>query len=303
MDGGQEARHKAQGFSVTPRPVTCDSCLLPFAFCFPSSVFRLLLSALCFLLSACAVTRPVVKIGLVAPFEGRYREVGYEVIYAVRLAVREANAAGAVGGYSVELMALDDAGDSEMAAEQARKLETDPQVVGVIGHWLSNTTNTAAPEYDRAGIPLLDPISGYELPPSAIRLRVSPCLYVLASGCYDSWSVVTQSLGVGDTLAAFAPLPADSADPDFAVRYRAISNGLEPRFNAVLAYDATHVLLAAIERDVTENTTATRSGVAEALAQTNLTGLSGTIRFDANGENEGAGVWPYVWNGTELVKP
>jgi ABC-type branched-subunit amino acid transport system substrate-binding protein len=245
----------------------------------------------------------VVKIGLVAPFEGRYREVGYEVIYAVRLAVREANAAGGVGGYSVELMALDDAGDSEMAAEQARKLETDPQVVGVIGHWLSSTTSAAAPEYDRAGIPLLDPISDNALPPSAFRLRASPCIYLLANGCYDSWSVVTQSLGAGDRLTAIAPLPADSADPDFAVRYRAISNGLEPRFNAVLAYDAAHVLLAAIERDVTKNKTATRSGVAEALAQTNLTGLSGAIRFDANGENEGTGAWTYVWNGTELVKP
>ena len=55
------------------------------------------------ILSACAPsTRPVIKIGLVAPFEGRYREIGEEIIYAVRLAVREANKAGGVDGYSIE---------------------------------------------------------------------------------------------------------------------------------------------------------------------------------------------------------
>src|SRR5919108_607445 len=80
-----------------------------------------LLTGVAFVLTACVpVTRPVVKIGLVAPFEGRYREVGYEVIYAVRLAVREANAGGGVAGYSVELTALDDGGDSALAAHQAR---------------------------------------------------------------------------------------------------------------------------------------------------------------------------------------
>src|SRR3972149_10909793 len=56
-------------------------------------------------------TRPTVKIGLIAPFEGRYREIGEEVIYSARLAVREANASGGLGGYAVELMAFDDGGD------------------------------------------------------------------------------------------------------------------------------------------------------------------------------------------------
>src|SRR6187401_305291 len=94
-----------------------------------SSVF--LLSS--FFLAACLpITRPVVKIGLVAPFEGRYRDVGYEVIYAVRLAVREANAAGGIAGYSVELLTLDDSDDPDMAVAQAQKIATDPQVVGVI---------------------------------------------------------------------------------------------------------------------------------------------------------------------------
>lgn len=101
--------------------------------------------------------RPVVKIGLVAPFEGRYRAVGYDVIYAVRLAIQEANAAGGVAGYSVELVAYDDGADPAMAALQARKLDVDPQVVAVLGHFREETLAAARDVYAAAGIPLVAP--------------------------------------------------------------------------------------------------------------------------------------------------
>jgi ABC-type branched-subunit amino acid transport system substrate-binding protein len=110
------------------------------------------------LLPACTVvhlTRPVVKIGLVAPFEGQYRYVGYDAIYAARLALREANAAGGVGGYSVELVAYDDRGDVQGARTAARDLSQDPAVVAVIGHFRDPTTAAARALYDQAGLPLL----------------------------------------------------------------------------------------------------------------------------------------------------
>jgi branched-chain amino acid transport system substrate-binding protein len=113
-----------------------------------------------FLLAACrfpGAVRPTVKIGLVAPFEGRYRYVGYDVIYAVRLAVREANAAGGVGGYSVELVAYDDGADPVEASGQARKLAADPEVVAAIGHFREETTSAALESYAEAGVPLLFP--------------------------------------------------------------------------------------------------------------------------------------------------
>ncbi|MBN1979526.1 MAG: ABC transporter substrate-binding protein [Anaerolineae bacterium] len=126
---------------------------------------RLLLAAFCLLLLVSCrfpgAVRPTVKIGLVAPFEGRYRYVGYDVIYAVRLAVREANAAGGVGGYSVELVAYDDGADAAhaeaMAVEQARKLAVDPEVVAAVGHFRPETTAAAADAYAEASIPLISP--------------------------------------------------------------------------------------------------------------------------------------------------
>lgn len=106
-------------------------------------------------LSACASVRPVVKIGLVAPFEGRYRAIGYDAIYSARLAVREINAAGGIGGYRVALVALDDRGDPELARETAAALVVDPAVVAVVGHYLPDTTAAALEVYTKAGLPLL----------------------------------------------------------------------------------------------------------------------------------------------------
>ncbi len=129
------------GQSLASRFLPLASCLLLLASCsFPGGV------------------RPSVKIGLVAPFEGRYRYVGYDVIYAVRLALHEANHDGGVAGYSVELAAYDDGGDPSMATEQARKLAADPAVVAAIGHFREETTGAALSAYTEAGIPLVAPV-------------------------------------------------------------------------------------------------------------------------------------------------
>lgn len=119
---------------------------------------RLFLTVFLLFFASCTfpgAVRPTVKIGLVAPFEGRYRYVGYDVVYAVRLALREANAEGGIAGHGVELVAYDDRADPDMAPTQARKLDVDPDVVGAIGHFREETTTEALPAYAEAGLPLV----------------------------------------------------------------------------------------------------------------------------------------------------
>ena len=143
----QHARVGSRG--VSGRSTLCRACLLAL------SLLGLAVTA-----AGCRLpgsVRPTVKIGLVAPFEGRYRYVGYDVIYAVRLALHEANAAGGVGGYSIELVAYDDGADPAQAVEQARKLDVDPDVVAAIGHFRDDTTRTALSGYLAGGLPLLAP--------------------------------------------------------------------------------------------------------------------------------------------------
>ncbi len=292
----------------------------------------ILYSVGCLVISACLpVTRPVLKVALVAPFEGRYRDVGYEVTFAYRLAIQEVNRAGGAGGYSIEMLSLDDAGDAAMAAEQARKVSTDPQVVAVVGHWLDATTRAAAPIYEAAGIPLLATGTTAKLPPSTLRLWYTVQEYAGAEAATphcplpcDSLEalsgVAVQPAGAGPVMwqqpqflslagalaegaatIAPAPLPADSHDPSFAERYRPMAFGTEPRSNAVLAYDAARLVFDAIERAVAKNGKATRAGVAEALAQSNFEGIGGPIKFDASHEWAGLTPWVYVWRGGALV--
>ena len=117
---------------------------------FKAIFFIFQLSTFIFLLSACQTAPPVVKIGLVAPFEGQNRPVGYDAIYSARLAVREINEQGGIGGNYVALVALDDSGDPQLAQETAHSLVLDPAVVAVIGHGLPETSAAAQPIYEEA---------------------------------------------------------------------------------------------------------------------------------------------------------
>ena len=141
------------------------------------------------LLTACAPHKlpPVVKIGLVAPFEGRYRYIGYDAIYAARLAVREINAQGGVAGQYLELVAYDDRGSPELARIAARNLTIDPAVVAVIGHYRQPSTSAAQEIYATAQLPLLTV--------GAYLTRTSPYL----------WSLMPQPELMAETLISVSP--------------------------------------------------------------------------------------------------
>jgi ABC-type branched-subunit amino acid transport system substrate-binding protein len=66
---------------------------------------------------------------------------------------------------------------------------------------------------------------------------------------------------------------------------------LSPR--AVLAYDATQVLLDAIEIAIRSEGYPSRQGVAAALSQVRRDGLTGTMMFDVAGRRVDAPVWLY----------
>jgi len=147
----------------------------------PSFCLLSLLSCTLFLLTSCVAARfpgrvrPTVKVGLIAPFEGRYRYIGYDVVYAVRLALQEANVTGGVGGYSVELVAYDDGANSVAAVEQVRKLAIDPAAVAAIGHFREETTAAAADLYAEVGVPLVAPMCIQGIPDEeALVFHIGP---------------------------------------------------------------------------------------------------------------------------------
>jgi ABC-type branched-subunit amino acid transport system substrate-binding protein len=117
-----------------------------------------LLFAVCYLLAACALpgdAAPVVKIGVIAPFEGAGRPLGYAILPAIKAAVTEANASGKLGRYQVLVVAFNDDLHGSTAADQARALALDPEVLAVVGPWSVETVAAAEPIMVAAGLPVL----------------------------------------------------------------------------------------------------------------------------------------------------
>ncbi len=81
-----------------------------------------MLSICWLLMSACATVPTPTRIALLAPFEGRYREIGYDALYAARLALQD------TGNNQIELLPIDDGGTMATATSRARALAQDPQV-------------------------------------------------------------------------------------------------------------------------------------------------------------------------------
>lgn len=138
-----------------------------------------------------------VKIGLVAPFEGAGRELGYAVLAAVQMAIREKNAAGGIAGRPIELVALNDELEPRMSALQMEKLALDPAVMGVIGPWSPAASSSALSTAGNAGIP---------------AIRTTPCAQGTPSG----------ALVLAPPLSAFAQAAqmrfGSASDAAFEVR-------------------------------------------------------------------------------------
>ena len=120
-------------------------------------------------LTACSVFRggvlPVVKVGLIAPFEGPQRAAAYEALYAVKLALKEYNATNRDTGPLAELVALNDSLlPTNTARQQAlQQMVIDPAVLGIIGPWMEGTEDpeavggTDSKVYTQTDMPVLFP--------------------------------------------------------------------------------------------------------------------------------------------------
>ena len=89
-------------------------------------------------------TRPVVKIGLIAPFEGLHRRAGYEALGAMRAAIADSEAVIQAAGVDVLPLALDDSNLPVRAYDAANKLLMDPSVGAIIGPLTPSTVQAAA---------------------------------------------------------------------------------------------------------------------------------------------------------------
>lgn len=258
----------------------------------------LALCAILLLATGCVMpgdAAPVVKIGLIAPFEGTGRPLGYAILPAVKTTLAQANADAALGRYRVALVALNDDLDPAAAAAQARVLAQDPAVLAVLGPFSADAAAAAAPILAQAGIPALiaapsaQPAAGGRslCPPPA---EIDAALHSAPPAGADPWIFYP-----GDAVAAAAALADGRAGdlvggPDVlrpwlpaqageaAEGTRAVACALAGALPAgdewpevALARAGAGALLAALAEDVRAHGRPSRSGVTAALAAQDLT--------------------------------
>ncbi len=248
-------------------------------------------------LCACAPPRPTVKIALVAPFEGRLRQVGYDAFPAFRLAIREHIRAGGSARAFVSFIAYTDDGDPDKARQVARQVARDPEVLVVVGHFLTITTLAALPIYAEAGLPLIAPhVPADQLPPSPWLFRMGPSSKESPrrNVPYPCPAELRQS-AFGECWNDAPPLDLLPTARAALAQFTDISLGPPPTPRSVVAWDATRLALAAIDLAAAQDTP-TRAVVADALRHLQYDGLLGKIHFDEQQRWSEAPLWG--WSAT-----
>jgi ABC-type branched-subunit amino acid transport system substrate-binding protein len=219
---------------------------------------------------------------LLAPFEGRLSEIGYNAYYAVLLALHEANA------HHMELLAIDDGGSITTAIERAHAIADDPLVTAVLA--LGESASNTGVQQTLDDIPMIvigqwgteptiDSTFILASPPNTLRadgtiLSISDLFAALdddipLSGG-DALALEQFRLRIDDVNTLQVTSNSTPADDVFRERYAVM--GLftpEPNLLATLVYDAAHMAILAAQ---SANSTT-------ALSTMRHQGINGTLQF------------------------
>lgn len=263
------------------------------------------LTLLALALAACAPTiTPVKRVVLLAPFEGAVREIGYDMVYPLRLGLADAN----IG--QIQLLSLDSGTASADARAHAEAFAKDPTVllalvagtqnvqpdllaafddipVIVIGHW------GAAPQENVFIMESAD----------AASQRTSPETDLYRAAALETPLTGGEIFG----LKAYAKLAEETsgvtvitsaAPPSAEFTERLLASDLyvpQPGLLATMAYDAG--LLAAHVLATSHN----RADVLANLQSADISGFNGQIAFDANGYLADAQIYTYAYQDGVLI--
>jgi ABC-type branched-subunit amino acid transport system substrate-binding protein len=236
--------------------------------------FKLLIPVLFAFVTACAPAAPSAtptpsvpqRIALLAPFEGQYRDIGYDALYAARLALADAGV-----GY-IELMPQDDGGTLETASARALAFATDPQVIAALA--LGYAAVDPGTQFGFADVPVII-VGDWGTQP------VGPNTYILGWGNTgfpdDSLFYPSTRLNLQDAMPLTFTSTAAPPDADFIARYAAIDQFAPPPTPlATLTYDAVRFLIQALTN------ASTREAVVTGIEATRYTGINGDIHFRAH---------------------
>ncbi|MDX2139648.1 MAG: hypothetical protein SF123_16300 [Chloroflexota bacterium] len=206
------------------------------------------------------------RIALLAPFEGQYRDIGYDALYAARLALADAGV-----GY-IELMPQDDGGTLETASARAQAFATDPQVIVALA--LGYVAVDPGTQFSFGDVPVII-VGDWGTQP------VGPNTYILGWGNTgfpdDSLFFPSTRVNLQDATPLTFTSSAAMPDADFIARYAATDQFAPPPTPlATLTYDAMRFLVQALA-----NVT-TREAAVTGIEATRYAGINGDIHFRAH---------------------
>lgn len=246
---------------------------------------RLSLTLLAILLTACGTARTSLprQIVLLASFEGRYSEIGYDALYAAQLALADSDRP------DLQLLPIDDGGTVASAVDRARALAQNDQYVGVVaaGYFAADPHTQAA----YADLPVLvvggwtslraaDNVFILSHPAIAQELTAAPGISLMDAALIPAPVTGGEVFALrqvpllredlpGITILSSALLPTDA----FYARYLAVNQFAKPPgLLAMLTYDAVHLLATSTRSD--------RAADVETIANAEYAGLNGAIRFE-----------------------
>lgn len=263
----------------------------------------------CIGLTSCAIWRTptIARIALLAPFEGRYREIGYSALYPARLALAEAQSP------QLELLAVDDGGSIQTARDRARALVLDETVkaVIVIGY------DATDPETQRAFADLPVLVIGEWLAPP-----ISERVFMLTHPDIRQSLSYTARLDLIDAVAVQAPfIGGEIFGLEGFQKLRPQADGIEilssgalpdaqwtaqilasdtfataPNHLAIVVYDAIGLLA-----HVIPSADISREAVVQALRVVDYMGRGGRIVFDEAGYWSSAPIYRYRYQDGVLI--
>ena len=114
--------------------------------------------ALIYLNNAKIGSNPAYTIALSVP-ASKFANPALEMMRGVAQAQNTLNQSVGINGTPLKILLFDDQGDADQAQTIASDLVANPSVLGVVGHYSSDTTLTAAKVYEASGLPVISPTS------------------------------------------------------------------------------------------------------------------------------------------------
>ncbi|MBW4436054.1 MAG: hypothetical protein KME04_02900 [Pleurocapsa minor GSE-CHR-MK-17-07R] len=236
--------------------------------------------ALLLVLPACAGTADAGRIALLAPFEGTYAEIGYNALYAARLALSESTT-------DLRLLAVDDGGTPEQAHARYRALQQDSSIraIMVMGPAASGAVLNDASDAGRNAPTIIIGLWSAVPPtlPDNIWMASSPeTIEALAEADFDLYALAESSspLLAPDLagLRAFAALRDDLSGVTLLTDGSPPDGAFAGRFQASDLYVPVPNHLAGLVFDMTRFLAST-DNLPGFMTTRSFPGIAGDIRF------------------------